>query len=66
VVIDGETGYLRPIGDVSGMAAAALELLQDDDLRRQFGRAGRRRAVEVFSQDAIVARYREIYQRVQE
>jgi N-acetyl-alpha-D-glucosaminyl L-malate synthase BshA len=65
VVTDGETGYLRPVGDVDGMAAAALRLLQDEDLRRRFGRAGRERAIQVFSQDAVVARYREIYQRVQ-
>jgi len=66
VVTDGENGYLRPVGDVAGMAEAALRLLRDDDRRRRFGRAGRERAVRSFSQDAVVARYREIYQRVQE
>jgi len=64
VVTDGETGYLLPVGDVSGMAAAALKLLGDEGLRQQFGAAARRRAVEVFSQDAVVARYRAIYERV--
>lgn len=64
VVVDGETGYLRPVGDVEGMAAAALRLLQDEDLRRRMGAAGRRRAVEVFSQEAVVQRYRAIYDRV--
>jgi len=64
VVIDGESGTLRPVGDVAGMAEAALALLTDDELRRRFGAAGRRRAVETFSQDAVVARYREIYERV--
>jgi L-malate glycosyltransferase len=64
VVVEGETGYLLPVGDVEGMAAAALRLLEDDALRRSFGEAGRRRAVEVFGQDAIVARYRGLYERV--
>jgi len=64
VVVNGETGFLCPVGDVEGMAAAALRLLSDEDLRRRFGEAGRRRAVEEFSQDAIVRRYRAIYQRV--
>jgi glycosyltransferase involved in cell wall biosynthesis len=64
VVVHGETGFLCPVGDVEGMAAAALRLLSDDDLRRRLGAAGRRRAVEHFSQDTIVQRYREIYQRV--
>jgi N-acetyl-alpha-D-glucosaminyl L-malate synthase BshA len=64
VVVHGETGFLFPVGDVEGMAAAALRLLTDEDLRRRFGEAGRRRAVEQFSQETIVQRYRAIYQRV--
>lgn len=64
VVVDGGTGYLCPVGDVEGMAAAALKLLGDEDLRQAFGEAGRRRAVEEFSQDAVVQRYRAIYERV--
>jgi L-malate glycosyltransferase len=64
VVVHGETGFLCPVGDVDGMAAAALRLLSDEDLRRRLGLAGRRRAVEQFSQSAIVERYRNIYQRV--
>ncbi len=64
VVVDGENGYLLPLGDVEGMAAAAVSLLEDEPRRRQFGAAGRRRAVEEFQEDRIVARYREIYRRV--
>jgi N-acetyl-alpha-D-glucosaminyl L-malate synthase BshA len=64
VVEDGRTGFLLPVGDVDGMAKAALRLLQDEELRRAFGAAGRRRAVEVFSQEAVVARYKAIYERV--
>jgi N-acetyl-alpha-D-glucosaminyl L-malate synthase BshA len=64
VVADGETGYLCEVGDVEGMAAAARTLLQDEDLRRSVGAAGRRRAVESFSQEAVVERYHAIYERV--
>jgi L-malate glycosyltransferase len=64
VVVDGETGYLCPVGDVEGMAAAVLRLFSDEDLRRRMGEAGRRRAVEVFSQDGVVQQYRSIYERV--
>jgi N-acetyl-alpha-D-glucosaminyl L-malate synthase BshA len=64
VVVHGETGFLCEVGDVDGMAAAAMRLLTDEDLRRSFGRAARERAVEQFSQDAVVRRYRSIYQRV--
>ena len=64
VIDDGVTGFLLPVGDVEGMAAAALRLLGDDDLRRRFGEEGRRQAVERFSQDAVVGRYRSLYQKV--
>ena len=64
VVIDGETGYLCPVGDVDGMAAAALKLLTDGDLHRRFAVASRRRAVEEFSQGVVVQRYRSIYERL--
>ncbi len=64
VVVHGETGFLCPVGDVGAMAAAALQLLSDEDLRRRFGAASRKRAVEEFSQEAVVRRYRSIYQRV--
>ncbi|MEA2599672.1 MAG: L-malate glycosyltransferase [Acidobacteriota bacterium] len=64
VVDDGATGFLRPVGDVEGMTAAALRLLGDEDLRRRFGEEARRQAVERFSQDAVVGRYRTLYERV--
>lgn len=64
VVVHGETGYLCEVGDVDGMASAAQALLKDEDRRRAMGAAGRRRALESFSQDAVVQRYRAIYERV--
>jgi L-malate glycosyltransferase len=64
VVVDGECGFLFPVGDVEAMAKAACLLLADPDRRRAMGEAGRRRAVESFGQDAVVGRYRAIYERV--
>jgi N-acetyl-alpha-D-glucosaminyl L-malate synthase BshA len=64
VVREGECGHLLPVGDVDGMAAAAIGLLRDPERRRAFGLAGRRRAVEEFSQATILARYRELYGRL--
>jgi N-acetyl-alpha-D-glucosaminyl L-malate synthase BshA len=64
VVIEGENGHLRPVGDVDGMAAAAIALLSDEPRRRAMGLASRRRAVEVFSEAPVVERYRAIYERV--
>jgi L-malate glycosyltransferase len=64
LVDDGETGFLLPVGDVGAMAEAASLLLTDAPRRRAMGEAGRRRAVERFGQDAVVGRYRAIYERV--
>lgn len=66
VIRDGENGFLRPVGDIEGMASAALKLLEDDSLRRQFGEAGRRWAVEQFDEASVVRQYRRVYQRVLE
>jgi N-acetyl-alpha-D-glucosaminyl L-malate synthase BshA len=62
VVEDGKSGYLRPVGDVEGMAEAALSLLRDPQKHEAFSREARRRAVEEFPQDAMVARYRKVYE----
>ena len=48
VVVEGETGWLCDDGDVEGLAAATARLLSNNDERRRFGAAGRRRAVSRF------------------
>ncbi|HUO83729.1 MAG TPA: N-acetyl-alpha-D-glucosaminyl L-malate synthase BshA [Thermoanaerobaculia bacterium] len=64
VVIDGETGYLVPVGDVDAIAERAVRLLRDEDLRRRLGRAGRARAIEEFNVDRILEQYLAFYERV--
>jgi N-acetyl-alpha-D-glucosaminyl L-malate synthase BshA len=64
VVIEGETGYLLPIGDVEGMATRGIEILGNDELRVTMGRRGRQAAIDLFDEDKIVPRYREMYERV--
>ena len=44
VIGDDEAGFLRPVGDVEGMAACARRLLDDPALRRRMAAAARRRA----------------------
>ncbi|WFE43958.1 glycogen synthase [Verrucosispora sp. WMMD1129] len=74
VVADGETGLLVPI-DQAGLdgtpvdparfeaelAARLNELLADPERAAALGRAGRRRAVEHFSWDAVAARTLDLY-----
>jgi glycosyltransferase involved in cell wall biosynthesis len=62
VVVDGETGFLRPVADVEGMAESAMSLLADRERWRSFSAAARHRAITCFPTDGIVARYRELYE----
>ncbi len=62
--VDGETGFLRPIGDVGGMTEAARTVLTQPDLHARMARAARRRAVECFDIDRIVPQYEAHYGRV--
>jgi N-acetyl-alpha-D-glucosaminyl L-malate synthase BshA len=63
VVTEGETGYLLPVGDVAGMAERAIEILNDDALRKRMGKRGREVAVEKFDERKIVPDYRALYER---
>ncbi|AEB43900.1 glycogen synthase [Micromonospora maris] len=77
VVADGETGLLVPIEQAgldgtpadparfeADLAARLNELLASPDRAAALGRAGRRRAVEHFSWDAIAARTLALYEQV--
>lgn len=59
--VHGETGYIAEIGDIDRMAKYAVELLTNEPKRRQFGAAGRIRAVENFDVGKIVSLYEEYY-----
>jgi N-acetyl-alpha-D-glucosaminyl L-malate synthase BshA len=61
VVRDGETGVLCGVGDIPGMAAAALEILQDKKRWSEMSRLGALDARERFSRDAIVTKYESLY-----
>ena len=64
VVDQDETGLLFPVGDVEAMAAGAVALLSDPERHRAMAKRARERAIERFSEAAIVARYRALYERV--
>jgi len=61
LVADGETGRLATVGNPVSLAAALHPLASDAGLRRRWGAAGRRRACEQFSLEAMVRRYEACY-----
>jgi glycosyltransferase involved in cell wall biosynthesis len=75
VVVDGVTGYLVPVEQMSespfeplepekfsrDLAGRINELMADPEKRVAFGKAGRRRAEEKFSWTAIAEQTRELY-----
>ncbi len=63
VVVEAETGFLTPVGDVDGMIERALRVLRDDALHTRLRVAAARRALE-FAADRIVPRYEQLYEDV--
>ncbi|BAU28862.1 N-acetyl-alpha-D-glucosaminyl L-malate synthase BshA [Aneurinibacillus soli] len=66
VVLDGETGFVLPIGDVDGMAARAVQLVSDPGLYEKFARQSIERAYHTFCHTTITEQYEAIYRRVLE
>jgi alpha-maltose-1-phosphate synthase len=76
VVVDGETGFLVPLEQMQtspfepvdpdkfsrDMAKKINRLMADETLRKKFGQAGRRRAVEKFSWATIAAETKKMYE----
>lgn len=58
---DGTCGTVVPVGDAEGVAEGLVALLEDPD-RAAAGRAGQRRAAEVFDTGALVAGVAEVYE----
>ena len=53
MVINGETGFLIPIGNVEEGKVALEQLIQDPDLREQLGESGRTRVLNTYSLEAF-------------
>jgi N-acetyl-alpha-D-glucosaminyl L-malate synthase BshA len=63
VVVDRETGFLTPSGDVAAMTARAIDVLSDPTLHTRLRGAAARRALE-FAAERIVPRYERVYEDV--
>ncbi|MCK5274399.1 MAG: glycosyltransferase family 4 protein [Alphaproteobacteria bacterium] len=63
LVVDGETGYLTPLGDVAAMSRRIRELIEDPELRQRFGAAGKARVEKEFNDHRIAEFLHEFYLR---
>ena len=61
VVQSGVTGYLGVVGDVVGMARAAIDILGSDERWKAMSAAARHRAAERFASDKVLPLYESLY-----
>src|SRR5213076_2869684 len=62
VVINDQTGYLVEAFDSKGLAERVAQLLEDDNLRKEFGENGRRHVDPNFRAEKMVADISDVYQ----
>jgi N-acetyl-alpha-D-glucosaminyl L-malate synthase BshA len=63
VIRDGETGVMCAVGDVEGMAAAAVRILEDRERWMTMSETAAADARARFAQDAVVTQYEQLYAR---
>ncbi len=61
MVEDGVTGYLVPPRDADALAAAIIDIMQDNDKREQMGEAGRELLDREWSEDACARKTMVVY-----
>lgn len=64
IVLDNETGFLVPAGNPEALAEAVLKLLDNPELAKRMGEAGRKRVEEFFDIKKNVKKMEEIYGKV--
>ncbi len=64
LVVHEKTGYLVHVGDRAAFARWTKVLLDDNDLARRYGEAGRQRMLDEFSVQKMVQRHADLYESV--
>lgn len=61
LVIDGESGFLVPVGDVDALVRRIRQLLEDDELRERMGRFAREEMTGKYERDIVMSKLKEEY-----
>ena len=64
VVTDGETGFLSDIADTEKMSVDVMKLLNDEEMRENFGKKARELAVSRYGSDLIIPQYISFYEKI--
>lgn len=64
LIEEDKTGMLIELGDVAGLSAAILNLLEAPERAQRLGKNGQLRAAEHFSADAMACEYAQLYSEV--
>ncbi len=64
LVVHEKTGYLVHVGDRAAFASRTKVLLEDSELARKLGQAGRQRMLDEFSVATMVQRHAELYESI--
>ena len=64
ILTDSRCGYLFQPGDAASLSEKLSSLLRSKEKRDRFGRESRERVMNVFSLQAMVTRYRELYRQL--
>jgi N-acetyl-alpha-D-glucosaminyl L-malate synthase BshA len=64
LIVNGENGFMEPVGDITAHAARVVDLLTDDALHGRITAAGRIRAQDQFSTEKIIPLYEQYYEDV--
>jgi len=64
VVIDGVNGFLVPVKDIESLSKAIEKLIDNQDMRKQFGQNSRKIIEMNFSIEKIISQYEAIYEKL--
>lgn len=64
VVLPGVTGFLAPLADKKNLEEGLAKLLDEPELRAEFGRAGRAKFTDLFRHERMTAAIRTVYEKV--